>query len=165
MFILGIESDPLLKIILAWESKCNVRSISYFLWKKKNFPVADIWWWSVTYSIFASWMKRNFFAIFHVTIYFALIVLTPFDKWIIRYKYKKYMQLVYKLQVWLGILLRLRARLLTSWICGPDFERDAQRVWLKIPRSIWWVSTPRRNASSNQRQSIFLRYLAIFDTV
>lgn len=38
----------------------------------------------------------------------------------------------YLVNVKLGILLRCRARLLTSWIRERDFERDAQRVFFDI---------------------------------
>ena len=53
----------------------------------------------------------------------------------------------------LGILLRQRARLLTSWFRERDFERDAQRVCWNS-KSIWWVSWPRRNVASYQPRNI-----------
>ena len=55
--------------------------------------------------------------------------------------------------MWLGSLLRWRARLLTFWFRERDFERDAQRVsWSS--KSIWWVSWPRRNAASYQPRNL-----------
>ena len=60
----------------------------------------------------------------------------------------------------LGILLWKRARLLTSWLRGQDFERDARRVRVKFTKSIWRVSWPRRNAASYQ-PSFFHNYLTL----
>lgn len=61
----------------------------------------------------------------------------------------------YLVNVKLGILLRCRARLLTSWIRERDFERDAQRVFFGHFRSFWWVSWPKPNAAHYQLRSIF----------
>lgn len=41
-------------------------------------------------------------------------------------------------------------------------KRNAQRVCLKFPKSIWWVFWPRRKAMLYQPQSIFYFYWTIF---